>query len=255
MSKAQSKQLDSIPPTPIVHKFLKFCYFILAVLLMSCGNDTSEKTVTETLSKEPVEPTEKTKSPEAKTNTETKTILCFGDSITAGYGLEDSNDAFPAILQQRIEALSLNYTVINSGLSGETTAGGKSRINWVMNQNINVFILELGANDGLRGVPLSETRLNLQGIIDVVKEKSPDTKIILAGMELPPNMGQDYTTEFRSIFADLATKNNLEFIPFILKNVGGIKELNQTDGIHPTVEGHKILANTVWEVLEPLVTE
>jgi acyl-CoA thioesterase-1 len=255
MLKAQSKQLDSIPPTPIVHKFLKFCYFILAVLVMSCGNDTSEKTGSETLLKEHVAPTEKTVNPKAKTKTEAKTILCFGDSITAGYGLEDSNDAFPAVLQQKIDALSLNYTVINSGLSGETTAGGKSRINWVMNQNINVFVLELGANDGLRGVPLSETRLNLQGIIDVVKEKSPDTKIILAGMELPPNMGQDYTSEFRSVFADLATKNNLEFIPFILKDVGGIKELNQTDGIHPTVEGHKILANTVWEVLEPMITD
>tara|TARA_R100001369_G_scaffold90797_1_gene130346 strand:- start:285 stop:1040 length:756 start_codon:yes stop_codon:yes gene_type:complete len=251
MLKAQSKQLNSIPPTPIVHKFLKFCYFILAILVLSCGNDTSEKTISKTPLKEQVEPTEKTMNPES----DTKTILCFGDSITAGYGLEDSNDAFPAVLQQKIDALSLDYTVINSGLSGETTAGGKSRINWVMNQNVNVFVLELGANDGLRGVPLSETQLNLQGIIDVVKEKSPDTKIILAGMELPPNMGQDYTTEFRSVFADLATKNNLGFIPFILKDVGGIAELNQSDGIHPTIEGHKIVANTVWKVLEPLVTK
>jgi acyl-CoA thioesterase-1 len=249
MLKPQSKQLNSISPTPIVHKFLKFCYFILAILALSCGNDTSTKTVSETPIKEQVDPTEKTMNPIP----DTKTILCFGDSITAGYGLEDSNDAFPAVLQQKIDALSLDYTVINSGLSGETTAGGKSRVNWVMNQNINVFILELGANDGLRGVPLSETRLNLQGIIDVVKEKSPDTKIVLAGMELPPNMGQDYTTEFRSVFADLATKNNLGFIPFILKDVGGIAELNQSDGIHPTIEGHKIVANTVWKVLEPLV--
>ena len=257
MSKAENNHLHSILPTPIVHKFLKFCYFILAVLLVSCGNEKSEKKVSETLLKEQVEPTEKTIDSETQTQTETesesKTILCFGDSITAGYGLDDSNNAFPAVLQQKVDALNLNYTVINSGLSGETTAGGKSRINWVMNQNINVFVLELGANDGLRGVPLSETRLNLQGIIDVVKEKSPNTKIILAGMELPPNMGQDYTTEFRSIYADLATKNNLEFIPFILKDVGGIKELNQSDGIHPTVEGHKILANTVWEVLKPLI--
>jgi acyl-CoA thioesterase-1 len=257
MSKAENNHLHSILPTPIVHKFLKFCYFIVAFFLLSCGNDTSEKIAPETQLKQHVESTEKSMNPETEPETETesesKTILCFGDSITAGYGLADSNDAFPAVLQQKIDALSLDYTVINSGLSGETTAGGKSRINWVMNQNINVFILELGANDGLRGVPLSETRMNLQGIIDVVKEKSPNTKIILAGMELPPNMGQDYTTEFRSIFADLATKNNLEFIPFILKDVGGIAALNQSDGIHPTVEGHKILANTVWEVLEPLI--
>ena len=249
MSKAQNTHLDSIPPITIVHKFLKFCYFIGAVVLLSCGNEKTEKTGPEPLLKEQDAPNEEPMT------TDTKTILCFGDSITAGYGLDDNSDAFPALLQQKIDALDLEYIIINSGLSGETTAGGKSRINWVMNQNIDIFILELGANDGLRGVPLSETRLNLQAIIDVVREKSPDTKIILAGMELPPNMGQDYTNEFRSIFASLAKKNNVDFIPFILKDVGGIAELNQSDGIHPNIEGHKILANTVWEVLKPMITE
>ena len=250
MSKAQNNHLHSILPPPGVHKFLKFCYFTGILLVLSCGNGTSEKNVLETPSKEHLEPNEKTMTPE----TRSKTILCFGDSITAGYGLDDSNDAFPSILQQKIDALDLEYTIINSGLSGETTAGGKSRINWVMNQNIDIFILELGANDGLRGVPLSETRANLQIIIDVVREKSPDTKIILAGMELPPNMGQAYTTEFRRVFTDLATENKVHFIPFILKDVGGIAALNQSDGIHPTAEGHKILANTVWEVLEPMIS-
>jgi acyl-CoA thioesterase-1 len=245
MSKAQNNQLVSISPISSLPKFLKFCYFIIGFLLMACGNDKSEKT-TETESTIETEQT-------ATIKTETKTILCFGDSITAGYGLDDSNDAFPAVVQQKIDSLGLNYTVINSGLSGETTAGGKSRISWILNQPIDVFLLELGANDGLRGVPLTETRANLQGIIDAVKTKSPETKIILAGMQLPPNMGQDYTTEFKQIFIDLAEKNELEFIPFILKDVGGIVELNQKDGIHPTVEGHKILANTVWEVLEPLI--
>jgi acyl-CoA thioesterase-1 len=144
--------------------------------------------------------------------------------------------------------------VINSGVSGETSAGGKSRIDWVIKQTPTIFLLELGANDGLRGVPLTETRSNLQAIIDTVKAKSPETTIVLAGMELPPNMGQDYTTEFRELYADLAEKNELVFIPFILKDVGGIAELNQIDGIHPNVAGHKIVANTVWEVLEPLIT-
>ena len=244
MSKAQNNQLVSISPISSLPKFLKFCYFIIGFLLMACGNDKSEKTETESTTE-----TEQVST----TKTESKTILCFGDSITAGYGLDDSNDAFPAVVQQKIDSLGLNYTVINSGLSGETTAGGKSRISWILNQPIDVFLLELGANDGLRGVPLTETRANLQGIIDAVKTKSPETKIILAGMQLPPNMGQDYTTEFKQIFIDLAEKNELEFIPFILKDVGGIVELNQKDGIHPTVEGHKILANTVWEVLEPLI--
>ncbi|NRD23673.1 arylesterase [Winogradskyella litoriviva] len=246
MSKAQNNQLVSISPISSLSKFLKFCYFILGFLLLACGNDKSDKTTVDAESTTDIEQT-------ATTKTETKTILCFGDSITAGYGLDDSNDAFPAVVQQKIDSLALNYTVINSGLSGETTAGGKSRISWILNQPIDVFILELGANDGLRGVPLTETRANLQGIIDAVKTKSPETKIILAGMQLPPNMGRDYTTEFKQIFIDLAEKNELEFIPFILKDVGGIAELNQKDGIHPTVEGHKILANTVWEVLEPLI--
>jgi acyl-CoA thioesterase-1 len=147
----------------------------------------------------------------------------------------------------------LSFEVINAGLSGETTASGKNRINWVLNQKVDVFVLELGANDGLRGVPLKETKSNLQAIIDIVKEKNPDTKIVLVGMEIPPNMGEAYTSEFRNLFPDLAKKNKLELVPFLLQNVGGIKELNQSDGIHPTAEGQKILANNVWKVLKPVL--
>ncbi len=242
----QNKHLDlnlTASPAP---KIIKFCYFILVVLFLGCGNEKSSQKSEDTLSntEEEMQTSETPKS---------KIILCFGDSITAGYGLDDSNDAFPAVLQSRIDSLGLDYIVVNSGLSGETTAGGRSRIQWVLNQDIDIFLLELGGNDGLRGVPLSETRANLQAIIDAVRNNNPNTTIILAGMELPPNMGQDYTSEFRSIFADLAKKNDLAFIPFILKNVGGIAELNQNDGIHPTVEGHKIVANTVWEVLETVI--
>ncbi len=246
MSKAENNQLRANLPTSLHPIFLKFCYFTMAFLMLACGDDKKEKTNTGTTSKEVTEQT-------VTAINSTKTILCFGDSITAGYGLEDTENAFPGVLKGKIDSLNLDYTVINSGLSGETSAGGKSRIAWVMNQNIDIFILELGANDGLRGVPLSETRANLQAIINIVKEKSPATTIILAGMELPPNMGQDYTTEFKQLYSDLAQKNNLVFIPFILKDVGGIAKLNQTDGIHPTVEGHKIVANTVWEVLRPML--
>jgi acyl-CoA thioesterase-1 len=228
-------------------KILKFCYFLIALVLLSCGdvNNTKEKVETVT--------PEATDVPIAETTVK-KIILCFGDSITAGYGLDDVNDAFPAVLQAKIDSLSLDYVVVNSGLSGETTAGGRSRIQWVLNQKIDVFLLELGANDGLRGVALTETRANLQAIIDVVRAKNSNIPIILAGMELPPNMGKEYTSEFRSIFSDLAKKNDLAFIPFILKDVGGIPQLNQSDGIHPTIEGHKIVANTVWEVLETVIT-
>jgi acyl-CoA thioesterase-1 len=219
------------------------------ILILGCGSDKKKKTTQEETATQQTKPSQLA---EALGNS-TETILCFGDSITAGYGLEDSNDAFPAVLQEKIDSLNLKYIVVNSGLSGETTAGGKSRIDWVLNQDIDIFLLELGANDGLRGVPLSETRSNLQAIIRTVKEKSPKTKIILAGMQLPPNMGLKYTTEFKQLFFELAEANNLAFIPFILKDVGGIAELNQSDGIHPTVEGHKIVAHTVWEVLKPML--
>ena len=245
MNLAQNNQLVSILLNSVPHKILKFCYFImLCMVMVSCGNNT--KTQKDTSEAE-IEETEDTN------DTENKTILFFGDSITAGYGLETTDDAFPAIVQEKIDSLDLNYTVVNSGVSGETSAGGRSRIDWILNQDIEIFLLELGANDGLRGVPLSETRNNLQAIIDAVKQKDPNTKIILAGMELPPNMGQAYTSEFRTMYVELAEKNDVVFIPFILKDVGGIAELNQNDGIHPTVEGHKIISNTVWDYLKPLL--
>ncbi len=246
MSKAENNQLHSNTPMATMPKLLKFCYIILPLFLYSCGDSKTERATDSSTSSEQIEDVV---TPETKI----KTILCFGDSITAGYGLDDTNESFPALLQQKIDSLDLKYTVVNSGVSGETTAGGKSRIDWVIKQPVDIFLLELGANDGLRGVALSETRANLQAIINVVKEKSPKTTIVLAGMELPPNMGQAYTTEFRQLFADLAKENKLEFIPFILKDVGGIPSLNQGDGIHPNVEGHKILAETVWETLKPLL--
>jgi len=222
---------------------INFCYFVVVFSLVSCGNGptTDANESTDTIS------TTETATLDASSK---KTILFFGDSITAGYGLDDTNDAFPGVIQSRIDSLGWDYEVINSGLSGETTAGGKSRIEWILNQDMDIFVLELGANDGLRGTPLAETRANLQAIIDAVQAKSPDTKIILAGMQLPPNMGATYTSEFRSIFSDLATKNDLALIPFILEDVGGVAALNQNDGIHPTVEGHRIVADNVWAVLK-----
>jgi acyl-CoA thioesterase-1 len=246
MSEAQINQLHAYLPILTGYKLLKFCYFILFVMLYSCGDIKTDKASKVQSTETPIETVE-------TLPIKNKTILCFGDSITAGYGLDDTNDAYPAVLQHTIDSLQLGFTVINSGVSGETSAGGKSRINWVIKQAPTVFLLELGANDGLRGVPLTETQANLQAIIDVVKDKSPKSIIVLAGMELPPNMGGDYTTEFRQLFADLAAKNNIAFIPFILKDVGGIASLNQRDGIHPNVAGHKLVADTVWEVLEPLL--
>lgn len=192
---------------------------------------------------------------EDKNSDDEPVILVFGDSITAGYGLEDTNDAFPAIVEQKLDSLGYDYEVINSGVSGETSAGGKSRISWVMNNPVDIFILELGGNDGLRGLPLSQTKENLQTIINTVQEKSPNAHIVLAGMQLPPNLGQQYTQDFKALYYELAEKNALTFIPFILENVGGVEELNQNDGIHPTKEGHKIIANTVVTSLKNIISK
>lgn len=225
--------------------FLKLCYFLCFLVLFSCkdGNKDGSSESTETETEEQI----------SEINSASKKILFFGDSLTAGYGLEDTAEAFPGVIQQKIDSLGWNFEVVNSGVSGETTAGGLGRIDWVLKQNIDVFVLELGANDGLRGVQLSETRENLQGIINAVRGKNPNIPIVLAGMQLPPNMGQEYTTEFRKVFVEVADNNQLQFIPFLLKDVGGIADLNQADGIHPTSEGHVIVANTVWEYLEPVL--
>ncbi len=183
-----------------------------------------------------------------------KRILFFGDSITAGYGIEQEN-AFPALIQQKIDSLSWNFKAVNAGLSGETSAGGLRRVDWMLRQPVSVFVLELGGNDGLRGIDLDATRKNLQKIIDKVESKYPEAKIILAGMQVPPNLGPEYTREFKEMYPRLAEKNNTELIPFLLEGVGGDSDLNQSDGIHPTAKGHKVIAETIWETLKPILQD
>lgn len=228
-----------------MRNLLIFCYFLFIVMSVSCKETKREEVVGNS------DDSEVSKGADS-TNTKDKTILFFGDSLTAGMGLS-IEEAFPAIIQGKIDSLGLSYNVVNAGISGETTAGGKNRIDWVLNQEVDIFVLELGANDGLRGVPLTETRKNLQAIIDIVRKKNADTKIILAGMQIPPNLGKEYTTEFNKIFPELAKKNNLPLIPFLLENVAGREDLNQNDGIHPTAEGHKILAQNTWDVLKDII--
>lgn len=228
-----------------MREVLKFSYFLIFIGLLSCGNNTKKEVENSTLDDTSIKS-------EVPKEVKSKVILFFGNSLTAGYGL-DPKEAFPALIQNRLDSLNLNYTVINAGLSGETTSGGKNRLGWVLNQKVDVFVLELGANDGLRGIPLEETKINLQEIINAVRSKNPNTKIILAGMQIPPNMGKDYTTQFRTIFPDLAEKNKLGLIPFLLDGVAGIPELNLKDGIHPTIEGHKIVVNNVWHILKDMV--
>lgn len=182
-----------------------------------------------------------------------KTILFFGDSLTAGYGLEDPALAFPALIQKKIEAEKLPYRVVNAGLSGETTAGGLRRLDWILRQRIDIFVLELGGNDGLRGVSPAVARNNLQAIIDRVRAKNPDTKIVLAGMAMPPSMGAEYVNAFSAMYPALADKNKLTLIPFLLEKVGGYAEMNLPDGIHPNAKGHEVVAETVWKSLRPLL--
>ncbi|MDQ0967718.1 acyl-CoA thioesterase-1 [Flavobacterium sp. W4I14] len=218
--------------------------FVLSLVLLSCGNRENKSNTDKTL--------DSTDQKTAAMATEQKNILFFGTSLTAGYGL-DPTEAYPALIQNRIDSLQMPYKVINGGLSGETSAGGKGRIDWLLKQRVDVFVLELGANDGLRGLPVSQTVKNLQTIIDRVKAKYPDAKMVLAGMQVPPNMGAKYAADFKNMFPDLAKKNQMALIPFLLDKVGGVPELNQADGIHPTAEGDKILAENVWAVLKDLL--
>ena len=232
----------SAPPNFInylMNKALSFINMISLIAIVSCNNNkqnlSSKQQQADSI---PVVPVAKM-----------KTILFFGNSLTAGYGV-DPSEAFPALIQNKIDSLKLNYKVINAGVSGETSAGGNSRVNWILRQPVDIFVLELGGNDGLRGIPLTETRKNLQAIIDKLKAKYPEVKLVLAGMQIPPNMGQQYTTEFKNIYTGLAAKNGIPLIPFLLQGVGGEVKLNQQDGVHPTAEGHKIVAENVWNVLK-----
>lgn len=219
--------------------------FLLSLLVVSCGSPNQEETAVQT---ETASPEEQATPVSAKRN-----ILIFGNSLTAGYGLDGLELSFPGILQQRIDSLGLPYHVINGGLSGETSAAGKERVSWLLNEEIDIFILELGANDGLRGLPITETKKNLQEIIDKVVSSYPDVKLVLAGMLVPPNMGEAYANDFAKVFPELARENKMALIPFLLDGVAGDPALNLHDGIHPNEQGQHIVADNVWNVLEPLL--
>ena len=215
---------------------------VLAGLISACGNSKKDRKQQDTSGMKN----------SSGLSQPVKNILFFGTSLTAGLGL-DPSEAYPALIQNRIDSLKLNYKVINGGLSGETSAGGKGRIDWLLKQKVAVFVLELGANDGLRGIPVAETTRNLQNIIDRVKAKYPDARLVMAGMQVPPNMGAAYAESFKNMFPALARKNKMLLIPFLLDKVGGVPKLNQPDGIHPTAEGDKILADNVWVVLKEIL--
>ncbi len=181
-----------------------------------------------------------------------KTLLVLGDSLAAGYGL-DPSEAFPALLQKRADEANLPFTVVNAGVSGDTTAGGLRRMDWLLRRPVDVLLVELGGNDGLRGLAPEATRTNLVQIIRKVRDRNPSVAVVVAGMQMPPNMGEAYGKQFREVFPQVAGEEHAVLMPFLLEGVGGISEFNQPDQIHPTTAGHALIASNLWMVLEPVL--
>jgi acyl-CoA thioesterase-1 len=223
---------------------MKFSHLLFTALVLTIAACQSSPNTTD--SKQSTTPQTTAPAPARKA------IVFFGNSLTAAYQLSPEQ-GFTALIQKKIDSLGMPYTCVNAGLSGETTADGKNRIEWVLQQPMDVFVLELGANDALRGLPVTASKPNLQSILDQVKAKYPACKIVLAGMLAPPNLGAAYTNAFRDMYTDLAKANNATLIPFLLEGVAGISKLNLEDGIHPNVEGQKIVAETVWKSLKTVL--
>lgn len=237
--------------TPTLYPCIGLCVLLLA----ACGTEQQEEPVAPA----PAQADAASPSPPAapsSTSSEndgaTVRVVVLGNSLSAGYGL-DPAQAFPALIQQKIDSLGWDVVILNRGLSGETTAGGLNRIDWLLRARIDVLILELGGNDGLRGIDTEVTKENLQAIIDKTRARYPEARVVLAGMQVPTNLGPAYTSRFRELYPELARENDVDLIPFILERVGGVRDLNQPDGIHPTVEGHRIVAETVWKTLGPVL--
>jgi acyl-CoA thioesterase-1 len=194
-------------------------------------------------------------SPESSPVDDRPVILFVGTSLTAGLGLAEPDQAFPSLIQARIDALAWPFRVVNAGVSGDTSAGGLRRMSWLLEEPVAVLVLELGANDGLRGLDVQELEDNLQEALDLTRARYPNAALVIAGMEAPTNMGPRYRDQFRAVFPRVATENDATLIPFLLEGVGGVVELNQDDRMHPTAAGHERIAETVWSVLEPLLLE
>ncbi len=221
-----------------------FTMLSITSLLTSCKDNSTKSNEVE--SKAEIE----TNIEESSTKEDKKVILCFGNSLTAGYGLDDETTWWTSLLQERLDSLDMNYKVVNAGLSGETTAEGAQRISWVLKQPVDVFVLELGANDMLRGLDVEKTLENLEAIIDKVRAKNADIPVVISGFLSPPNMGKEYEKSFNKIFPLLAQKYDAALIPFFLESVALDPELNLPDGKHPNAEGQKIVLENVWKALK-----
>jgi acyl-CoA thioesterase-1 len=219
--------------TNLDSKVLKYLFLIICFIIY-CKEDVSKEEV-------------------LKSNSQSKKVIFFGDSLTAGLGLENPEDSFPNLLFERIKKTRTDIELVNAGVSGDTTSGGLSRLDWVISQGVDYFILELGANDGMRGVPSEVIESNLKEIIQRVRKKNPKVKILLVRMYTFPNFGPVYTKKFAQVYPKVAKEMKVTLTPFLLEKVAGQKELNQKDGIHPTKEGHQILANTLWSSFQKLL--
>ena len=190
--------------------------------------------------------------PSSVSATERPPVVFLGTSLTAGLGL-DPEQAYPALIQRKIDSAGLNYRVVNAGVSGETSAGARRRVDWLFREPVAVLVVETGANDGLRGLPADSLRANIQSVLDRARTLEPAPRLVLIGMRVPPNYGLAYSQQFQRIYPELARSNGAELVPFLLEGVGGVAALNQPDGVHPTAEGQRVMAETVWGVLEPVL--
>ena len=181
-----------------------------------------------------------------------RVLVVLGDSLSAGFGV-DPNEAWPARIQEKIREAGLPWKLVNAGVSGDTSAGGLRRLDWILRRPVDALLIELGGNDGLRGLPLEATRTNLQSVIERTRAKHPEARIVLAGMRMPENFGEAYTRTFEALYRDLAEKHRVALVPFLLDGVGGRPEFNLPDQIHPNTEGHRRVATNVWNVLRPLL--
>ena len=222
---------------------------VLALLVALCGCSRDTAAPPSTTTDAPAAPAAPP-APRPPESTRPK-IVVLGDSLSAGLGLQQSQ-AFPSLLQKKLDAGHYDWEVINAGISGDTSAAGLQRLDWALDQqNVRILVVELGANDGLRGLPVSEMKKNLAAIIERAQQKR--LAVLLAGMEAPPNFGPEYVVSFRQAYRDLAKQYNVPLLPFLLDRVAGIPGLNQGDGIHPNIEGAAIVADNVWTVLKPMV--
>jgi acyl-CoA thioesterase-1 len=232
-------RLERLLPSAFLAVWFTIVYLLLTLTVRSAPVSQPQP--------QPQPASERAPSPAAR-----KVAVVLGDSLAAGYGV-DPAEAFPALLQRKVEAAGLPFTVVNAGVSGDTTAGGLRRLDWILRRPVDVLVLELGGNDGLRGLPLEATRSNLVSMIQRARDTHPGVRVVLAGMQMPPNLGESYASEFRSIFPEVAREQKTALIPFLLEGVGGVPEMNLPDLIHPTPLGHEVIASNVWVVLEPVM--